>query len=303
MGNRLAKDIVEASRTTDKPVLVIWGSPVGNEDTYVDILLPGQVPVFRTFGNAVQAATAYFDYHEFRSRFRSPFAKPVLRPSPAAASARAAGIAPDEFSSMRVLAEYGIAVPRHELVTTRAAATRASDSIGFPVVLKACGADILHKSDLGLVLVGLTSATQVRAGFDELMAKAPGADGVIVSEMIGGDGVECVVGMTHDELFGPVVMVGLGGVFVEVLKDVAFRVPPFDKAEARRMVEELQGLPLLQGARGRAKADIGALVDVIMKVQRLALDLADDVAELDINPLVVQPKGAVALDALIVPKE
>jgi acyl-CoA synthetase (NDP forming) len=204
---------------------------------------------------------------------------------------------------LRVLAEYGIPVPRHKLATNAKQAVTAAEEIGFPVVLKACGADILHKSDLGLVLVGLTSAKQVRATFEEFMAKAPGADGVIVSEMISGDGVECVVGMTHDELFGPVAMVGLGGVFVEVLKDVAFRVPPFDKAEARRMVDELQGLPLLLGARGRPKADIGALVDVIMKVQRLAVDLADDVAELDINPLVVRPKGAVALDALVVPKQ
>jgi acyl-CoA synthetase (NDP forming) len=302
MGNRLAKDIVGASRTTDKPVFVIWGSPVGDEDTYRDILLPGGIPVFRTFGNAVGAATAYFDYHRFRARYRSPFDKPVLRPSPANAKARSAGIAPDEFSSMGVLAAYGIPVPRHELAKTAKEAVAAAERIGYPVVLKACGADILHKSDLGLVRVGLTSPKHVRATFDELMAKAPTADGVLVSELIG-DGVECVVGMTYDELFGPVVMAGLGGVFVEVLKDVAFRVPPFDKTEARRMVEELQGLPLLQGARGRAKADIGALVDVIMKVQRLAVDLAADVAELDINPLVVRPRGAVALDALIVPKE
>jgi acyl-CoA synthetase (NDP forming) len=188
------------------------------------------------------------------------------------------------------------------LATRGTRAVAAAEEIGFPVVLKACGAELLHKSDLGLVKVGLTSAKQVRAAFDELVEKAPGADGVIVSELIG-DGVECVVGMTHDELFGPVVMVGLGGVFVEVLHDVAFRVPPFDKSEARRMVEELKALPLLLGARGRPKADVAALVDVIMKVQRLAVDLSADVAELDINPLVVRPKGAVALDALIVPKE
>ena len=303
MGNRLAKDIVEASRTTDKPVLVVWGSPVGNEDTYLDILLPGRVPVFRTFANAVVAAKAYFDYHDFRRRYRSPFEKTALRPSPAAAKARAAGIAPDEVSSMRVLAAYGISVPRHVLATKPKEAVAAAEDIGFPVVLKACGAEILHKSDRGLVRLGLTSAKQVRSTFDELMDAAPDADGVIVSEMVPGDGVECVVGMTHDELFGPVVMVGLGGVFIEVLKDVAFRVPPFDTTEARRMVHELQGLPLLQGARGRAKADVNALVDVIMRVQRLAVDLSSDVAELDINPLVVRPKGAVALDALIVPKE
>jgi acyl-CoA synthetase (NDP forming) len=113
-------------------------------------------------------------------------------------------------------------------------------------------------------------------------------------------GVETVVGVAQDDLFGPTVMFGLGGVFVEVLEDVTFRVPPFDRAEAMRMVQEVKGFPLLTGARGRPKADVKALVDVILKVQRLALDLSGELAELDINPLVVLPKGAVALDALAV---
>jgi len=109
-----------------------------------------------------------------------------------------------------------------------------------------------------------------------------------------------VVGVSRDPLFGPVVMVGVGGVFVEILRDVSFRVPPFDRDEAERMVRELAAFPILEGARGTKPADLGALVDVIMKVQRLALDLAGDVAELDINPLLVKPRGAVALDALVV---
>jgi acyl-CoA synthetase (NDP forming) len=138
----------------------------------------------------------------------------------------------------------------------------------------------------------------VKAAFDELM-EADGAEGVLVSEMVS-DGVETVVGVAQDDLFGPTIMFGLGGVFVEVLKDVTFRVPPFDRAEVQRMVQEVKGYPLLTGARGRPKADVKALVDVILKVQRLALDLSGDLAELDINPLVVRPKGAVALDALAV---
>ena len=115
--------------------------------------------------------------------------------------------------------------------------------------------------------------------------------------------METVVGVSQDPLFGPTVMVGLGGVLVEVFEDVAIRVPPFDKAEAKRMVTSLKGLPLLQGARGAKKADVGALIDVVMKVQRLAVDHSDTIAELDINPLVVLPKGAKALDALIVPSQ
>ncbi|MFM7508586.1 MAG: acetate--CoA ligase family protein, partial [Actinomycetota bacterium] len=124
-------------------------------------------------------------------------------------------------------------------------------------------------------------------------------DGVLVCEQAE-PGVECVVGVSRDELFGPVVMFGLGGVFVEVFADVAFRVPPFDKAEALRMIEQTTGSALLRGARGRPKAKVSAVVDVLLKVQRLALDHADRIVELDINPLVVRPDGVVALDALIV---
>jgi len=131
-------------------------------------------------------------------------------------------------------------------------------------------------------------------------------DGVLVCEMVR-DGVEMVVGVAQDPLVGPVVMCGLGGVFVEVLGDVSFRVPPFSRDEAARMVRELRGYPILEGVRGAKPADLDALLDTIMNVQRLAMDLAgpscpDGIAELDINPLVVRPRGAVALDALVVRK-
>jgi acyl-CoA synthetase (NDP forming) len=131
-------------------------------------------------------------------------------------------------------------------------------------------------------------------------------DGVLVCEQVQG-GVEMVVGVAPDPLFGPVVMCGLGGVFVEVLGDVSFRVPPFGRDEADRMVRELHGFPLLAGARGAKPVDLDALLDVIMNVQRLAMDAAgpeepDGIAEIDINPLVVRPRGAVALDALVVRK-
>jgi acyl-CoA synthetase (NDP forming) len=145
--------------------------------------------------------------------------------------------------------------------------------------------------------LGLESAKAVRDAYTEIATHCDG--NVLVSEMVDG-GVECVVGVSHDELFGPVVMFGLGGVFVEVFEDVSFRVPPFDAREARRMVDEVRGSALLRGARGRAKGDMKALVDTIMKVQQVAVDNAERLAELDINPLVVLPKGVVALDALAV---
>ena len=184
---------------------------------------------------------------------------------------------------------------------------KAAEAIGFPVVMKVSSPDLLHKSDAGVVRVGVESAKQVRAAYDELLANARRADkrarveGVLVCEMVSG-GVEMLVGVSQDELFGPVITLGTGGIFTEVFGDVTFRVPPFDADEARRALLELKGYKLLEGVSGAPPADVDALVDTIMNVQRLALDLAADVREIDINPLVVRPRGAVALDALVVKK-
>jgi acyl-CoA synthetase (NDP forming) len=288
MSTPLARDLVEVAETTDKPICVIWGSPVTDGEKAYEILLSSpKVITFRTFANCIGAVKAYFDYHEFRERYRSPFAKKAARPRPVEFGA-------GEHASKELLARYGIPVTREEVVTSASGAVKAASAIGYPVVMKAEGVD--HKSDGGLVALGVSSAKDVRATYERLSAVT---GRVLVAEQIEG-GVECVIGVSHDELFGPVVMFGLGGVFIEVFEDVTFRVPPFDKAEARRMVDEVRGAALLRGARGRPKGDVNALVDTIMKVQKLAVDNADTLAELDINPLVVLPKGVVALDALAV---
>ncbi|HEX5614643.1 MAG TPA: acetate--CoA ligase family protein [Acidimicrobiia bacterium] len=305
------RDIVEVAATTDKPVFVIWGAPSGTDDTYYRRLLDGGLPVFRTFANCVTAMRAYVDTWSFAARYRSPFASAPTTPLPAAGKARrlladlAPGEALSEWGSKQLLKAYGIKTSRDRLCDTKRAAVAAAEELGLPVVMKVSSPDLLHKSDTGLVAVGVSTAREVRDTYDTLLARARRADrkarieGVLVCEMVA-DGVETLVGVTRDPLFGPVVTVGLGGVFVEVLGDVSFRVPPFDADEARRMVDELQGRALLRGVRGAKPVDEEALIDVIMKVQRLALDLAGDVAELDVNPLVVRRRGAVALDALVV---
>jgi acyl-CoA synthetase (NDP forming) len=301
MSKPLARDLVAVAETTDKPICAIWGSPVSDEDAYRILLASSKVITFRTFGNCVQAVRAWADWHAFRTHYRSPFARPRLRALATPARdrlARDAGAVLIEHEAKELLADYGIPVTREEVVSSARDAVRAAERIGWPVVLKASSADILHKSDVGLVRTGITSARQLRDAYAAIAEQAPE---VLVAEQVDG-GVETVVGVSHDELFGPVVLFGLGGVFVEVLDDVTFRVPPFDKAEARRMVEEVRAFPLLRGARGRPPADLAALIDVIVKVQRLALDCAAELSELDINPLVVRPKGggAIALDALAV---
>jgi acyl-CoA synthetase (NDP forming) len=308
----LSRDCVAVAQTTEKPIFMVWGAPPGTDDHYYHRMLDGGLPVFRTFGNCVEAVKAYFDYWEFARRYRSPFADAPRAPLPAAVRAKRilAGSAPgtslSEHASKEILQAYGIRSSRDVLCTSAAQAVRAAKRLGYPVVMKPSSPSLAHKSDLGLVKVGVASEKQVRATYAELDRKARRAigrggdlEGILVCEQVPA-GVEMVVGVSHDALFGPVVMVGLGGIFVEVLRDVTFRVPPFDADEAHRMLRELKGYPLLEGVRGAKPADVEALVDVIVKVGRLALDLAGEVTELDINPLVVRNRGAVALDALVV---
>ncbi|HEU5301885.1 MAG TPA: acetate--CoA ligase family protein [Acidimicrobiia bacterium] len=315
--NPLTRDLVEVAPTTTKPIFVVWGAPPGTDDTYYLRLLEGGLPAFRTFANCVGALRAYADYWAFAGRFRSPFADAPTEPTAAATRARRIlaraepGGALSEHSSKQLLRTYGIKVTKDRLCTTATEAVEAAAAHGYPVVMKASSPDLLHKSDLGLVALGVASATDVRRTYRELQRRAARAvgrggtvEGILVCPQVPG-GVEMVIGVARDDLFGPVVTVGLGGVLVEVLGDVTFRVPPFDRDEAHRMLAELAGVQLLQGARGAKPSDIEALVDVIMRVQTLAMDLADpespvQLEELDINPLVVRPRGAVALDALAV---
>ncbi|MEV5800908.1 acetate--CoA ligase family protein [Streptomyces collinus] len=309
LSDRLVRDLVEAAEETDKLVCVVWGSPVGTEPAYREVLLgSSRVATFRTVGNCLSAVRAWLDHHRFADGYRSPFDEAPRTPSPSFRKAEALmrpGQQLSEHGAKQLLRAYGIRVPREQLVTSAAAAVRAAGQVGYPVVMKASGARIAHKTELGLVKIGLTSASQVRDAYRELtdIARYEGVplDGVLVCQMVE-QGVEMVVGVTHDELFGPTVTVGLGGVLVEVLRDAAVRVPPFGEEQARDMLAELRGRALLDGVRGRPPADLDALVEVVLRVQRMALELGGQIAELDINPLLVLPRGqgAVALDALVV---
>ncbi|MFC8197358.1 acetate--CoA ligase family protein [Streptomyces sp. NPDC057298] len=309
MSDKLAQDLVDAAEQTDKLVCVVWGSPVGTEVAYRETLLgSSRVATFRTFANCITAVRAHLDHARFVASYRSPFDEAPRSPSPSYRKAQALmrpGSRLSEHAAKQLLRAYGIRVPREQLVTSAAAAVRAAGLVGYPVVMKASGARLAHKTELGLVKIGLTSASQVRDAYRELTDIARyedvSLDGVLVCQMVE-PGVEMVVGVTHDDLFGPTVTVGLGGVLVEVLRDTAVRVPPFGEDQARTMLDELRGRALLDGVRGRPPADLDALVEVVLRVQRMALELDGELSELDINPLMVLPRGqgAVALDALAV---
>lgn len=206
-----------------------------------------------------------------------------------------------EPEAMEILAGYGVPFPAHALVKTGPEAAAAANRLGYPVVLKVVSPGVVHKSEAGGVMTGLEDEPALTAGFERLLdrvkARTPEAEieGVLVCRQAG-EGVEVIVGAIHDQVFGPTIMCGLGGIFTEVMKDTAFRVAPVDRLEARRMIAELKAYPLLAGARGRPPADVEALACLLTIVSRLALERTD-LRELDLNPVRVFEKGLLALDA------
>lgn len=224
----------------------------------------------------------------------------------ALADARAAGRpAIDEPAAKRVVAAFGIAVPDGEVVADADGATAALARIGGPVAVKLVSPQPIHKSDIGGVALGLTDAASVREAADALRRRAADArvdaTGLLVERMAA-PGVEVVVGALRDARFGPVVMLGLGGVFIEVFADVAFRVCPIGEADARSMIDGLRAAPLLRGARGRPPVDEAALVAVLLAVggpEGLMMRAGGAIAELDLNPVMAGPRGATACDARI----
>jgi acyl-CoA synthetase (NDP forming) len=215
----------------------------------------------------------------------------------------------NEASAKAALAQAGVPVLKEVTAASRDAALAAAREIGFPVVLKIVSPDILHKTEVGGVVVGVRSEAQLADEYDSLLArvaqKAPRARiaGVLVAQMAQG-GIELILGTKKDPVFGPVVMVGLGGIFAEVLRDVALQIAPVSEQQATQMLRSLKAFPLLDGARGRAKADVAAAARAVAALSQFAAQHADVVAEIDINPLVVmdQGQGAFALDALLVPE-
>jgi len=214
----------------------------------------------------------------------------------------------DEVTALGILARAGIPVVPHRLARNAAEAAKAAEALGLPVALKIVSPDVTHKSDVGGVALGLATTDAVRRAFDEVSARvaraAPEArlGGCLVAPMAR-SGVETILGVQWDPVFGPVVMLGLGGIFVEALKDVTFRLAPFDEAEARRMIAELRAIRVLQGMRGRPPADLDALAAALAQLSRFAAAQGPRLKSLDINPFLVLPEGqgALALDAVILP--
>ena len=302
--------LTTVARETEKPIL--FNSYTMPKPEGFAVFARAGYPVFTNMRNCAHVVACMADYRAFRESYLKI---PEIRTRPEKPSGVAdrfsgAGGTLTEYEAKQVLASYGVSIPREILVTDAAAAIDAAASIGGPVALKVQSPDVLHKTEADAVALGLEGADTVQHAFETVTAGAreysPGAEihGVLVQPMAP-PGREIILGINRDDAFGPMLMVGLGGIYVEVMRDVVFAPVPVRAEEARAMLGRLKGIALLHGVHGQPAADIDALADLMVTVSHIADDWRDEIAEIDLNPILVHPKGQglSVVDALIVTSE
>ena len=311
-GNQVDHVIAQRDKS-DKGVVFFWTASRGDK-TSLPKLKASNIPIFYSPEKLARGLKYLVDYHAWRDQCAAGGIALV----PAQNGAQKESLQKlekigrttlSESESKQAIAAWSITAPRETLTQSAAAAADAAKTIGYPVVIKVDSPEIPHKTEAGVVRLGLKSADEVRTAYAEIMANAlhhaPNAkiNGVVVQEMIAG-GVETIVGVSYDAQLGPMLLFGSGGVMVEVYNDVALRHCPITRSEALEMIAEVKGAKLLRGFRGKPAADVDALADTLVSVSHLAVHLEGGLAELDINPLMVLPKGqgVKAVDALVVLK-
>ena len=304
-----ARLVGEIAARYDKPVL---GCFMGEAKVSagIKILNEHKIPNYPFPERAVGAMRAMMDYRRWLERPPlkvEEFEVDREKVKEIFAQVRAEGrVTIGDAEAREIMQAYGIPIPQSKLARTPEEAVEIAEEIGYPVVMKVASPDILHKTDIGGVKLNIASATDVRDAFDLLVYRAtrfmPDAEiwGCLVQEMVK-EAKEVIVGMNCDPQFGPLVMFGLGGIYVEALRDVSFRIAPFSRQEAEEMIREIRSYELLKGVRGERPADIAAIVDCLLRVSQLATDFPE-IVELDINPLMVKEAGggAVAVDMRLV---
>ncbi|TFG24786.1 MAG: acetyl-CoA synthetase [Promethearchaeota archaeon] len=207
-----------------------------------------------------------------------------------------------EFESKELLQEIGIEIPPQSLTSTKEETISTAERIGLPVVLKLMAEDIVHKSDTGAVKLNLKSKDEVEKAFEELMnIPSKSEKKISVQKMADEPITELIIGMTTDQQFGPALMFGIGGILVELLEDVSFRIAPIERYDALEMIHEIKGFPILDGYRGKPKADIDAIVDTLLKISDLVVK-HEEIHEMDLNPVFIYDKGLICVDARIILK-
>jgi acetyltransferase len=304
----LAQAVAAMARATDTPVIAFTTVTSGTVEPAVRAALDaGRVPLLQGPEFTVRAIASALRYAAFLRHDGSGALAPERAPVPAAATQpverlRSTG-ALSEHWAKQLLAAYGIPVTRGGIARTSEEAERLAAELGYPVALKAASPRLLHKTERGLVRLGVRDAGELRATFAALWQRAEACldadlatlEGVLVQEMVP-LGVEVIVGARNTE-FGPVVIFGAGGLLAELVQDTSVRLAPVSEAEARMMIAETRVGRLLGGMRGQAPIDVASVARVIVQVSRLAGDLGDALAELDVNPLIVSTNGVVAVDA------
>ena len=209
-----------------------------------------------------------------------------------------------EHEAKNICKEYGIPITQLEIAHTAEEASEFSEQIGYPIVLKIISPDVLHKFDVGGVILNVKSQKEARKAYNQIVENIkkhkPDAriDGILVQEMAP-CGTEIIVGSIKDAQFGSTLMFGLGGTFVEVMKDVSFRIAPITEADAQEMISEIRAYPILQGYRGQPPCDISAIIRILLSTSKLVMD-HQEIKELDLNPVIVYEKGAKTVDARII---
>jgi acetyl coenzyme A synthetase (ADP forming)-like protein len=304
-----AQAIVDLAQQCSKPVLASF---IGGKDVAAgsEILGRGNVPFY---GFPEQAAEALVTMVRYKEWLETELQEPVRmsadreRASMSLLTAKKAGrLKLNEMEARQIMAAYEIPLPKSQLATSAEQAARFASEMGYPVVMKVISPDILHKSDMGGVVVGVDSPQSARQAYQDIMIRArrymEDADiwGIAVQEQVQ-KGKEIIIGVNKDPTFGHMIMLGLGGIYVEVLKDVQFGIAPLTPRQARAMITSLRSFPLLAGVRGEESSDIDALEECLLRISQMVTDLPE-IAELDINPLFVYPegKGIIAVDARIV---
>jgi acetyltransferase len=301
--DRLYTQVSDLSRRNDKRVFILTRATEPPTEVWYDKLNSLGLTFTGDYRKSLRAMYRLRKNERDRALGRfTPATRPV--PAPSRRSLNTGVLAYSETESL--LRGYGIALAPSVMAQSAGEAAQAAERLGYPCVLKVASVDIPHKTEFGALRLGLENRGAVEKAYQEMLAnvrgRKPDADieGVLVQKQI--RGVECLLGIARDEQIGPTLVMGLGGVFVEILADVQIRMPPISAAEARRALESLKGAKIFSGARGAPPADIDALADMAARLSWLAHDLRDDIAELDLNPVVVLPRGqgAFAVDALLV---
>ncbi|MCX6054845.1 MAG: acetate--CoA ligase family protein [Chloroflexi bacterium] len=293
----LARGVVEGARGNGKPVVACF-LPEQLMAESTNYLNQAGIACYPSGEQAVSVLAEISRYQEYRSRqikkkevitttsiFKLPESGKMLEPE-----------------AMVWLKENGIPVPDFLVVTNTVEAVQACEKIGFPTVMKVVSPDILHKSDVGGVIVGIQDADAARKAFETIQRSALGKDfrGAVVYPMIK-DGQEILLGLSTDPQFGPVVAFGLGGIYTEILKDIVLRIAPVNKEEAMEMIDEIRAIKLLKGARGKSTYDLDTLADTIVRLSQLPF-IFPEIAELDLNPVFLFPKGLVIGDVRVIKK-